>query len=370
MKFTCEKTLLSNAINIAARTVSPKSSLTALEGLYLKADETLQITGFNLETGITVEVEAAVREAGEVIMPTRMFADIIRKLPDDTVSVQVDEKLRVQIRGGISSFQIMASSADDYPELPEVTKDRAVSLPQSALRDLISGTIFAVSENQAKPIHTGCLMEVMGQSVTMVAVDGFRLARKTYHFDQPQDQVLGFVVPSPALKELEKILTDSDELCSFCLGDKHILFQVGGATLVCRLLEGSFLDWRRVIPTNNPIKLVANVSALTATLERVGLIVSEKFKSPVRCLFSKDMADFRTTTTIASAHDCCQLSGDGGEIEIGFNCKYLLDALKVLPTDEICLELSNGLSPIVMTPCDDKYDFAYMILPVRLKAGE
>ena len=205
-------------------------------------------------------------------------------------------------------------------------------MPQSALKAMISGTIFSVSENQARPIQTGCLMEVTEDSVTMVAVDSFRLARRTWHTENAANHTLKFVVPAAGLKEIERILEDSDEPVTFTLGDKHILFSIGDALLVSRVLEGEFIDWRRVVPGDN-------------------------------------MADFRTANTIGSAHDTCSIAGNGGELEIGFNSRYLLDALRVIPSEEVTLELQNGLSPIVFTPCDKKYDFAYMVLPVRLRSN-
>ena len=144
------------------------------------------------------------------------------------------------------------------------------------------------------------------------------------------------------------------------------MFSIGPATLICRLLEGDFLDWRRVVPTNCPVKLVANVSDLTSAIERVGLIVSEKYKSPVRCMFSNQVLLLKTNTTIGAAEDRCSIAGDGKELEIGFNVRYLCDALRAVPGEEVVLELTNGLSPIVMTPVDEKYDFSYMVLPVRI----
>ena len=152
MKFLCEKNTLANAISIVSRTVSPKRSLAFLEGIYLVAGDELRLTGYNLETGITVCMEAQIRQPGECVMPARMFADIIRKLPDDVVSIEVDDNYRVTIKGGVASFQIMASAADEYPQLPTVEEENAVRLPQSALRSLISGTIFAVSDDTANPI--------------------------------------------------------------------------------------------------------------------------------------------------------------------------------------------------------------------------
>ena len=368
MKFTCEKSLLVSAISVASRTVAQKSAITALEGIHVKAGMFLYLSGYNLETGITVTVPAEIPETGECIMPARLFFDIIRKLPDEEVTVTVDRNFKVSIRAGIASFTITATSAEDYPELPDVEFENAIRIPQRELRDLIGGTIFSVSENQARPIHTGCLIEVEPDSITMVAVDGYRLALRRYFPEQSTERTVKFVAPASALKEVEKILDDTDEPASFTLGRKHILFEMGGVTLVCRILEGDFLDWRRVVPTNNPIQLVAKRSQLTASIDRVGLIISEKIKSPVRCKFSENSADFRTITTIGEAHDVCPMAGDGKELEIGFNCKYLLEALKAVPTDEVTLELSNGLSPIVLTPCDGSRKYAYMVLPVRLKA--
>ncbi len=366
MKFTCEKAVLVSSISVASRTVAPKSNIPALEGIFVEASHNLKLTGYNLETGITVTVPSDIQEYGSCVLPARLFFDIIRKLPDDMVTITVEKNLQVSIRCGISSFTITATSGEDYPELPDVEQENGVSLPQGVLREMIGGTIFAVSENQARPIHTGCLFEIDQDTITVVAVDGFRLGLRTYKMEQSCERTLKFVVPSPALKELEKILTDGDENVTFILGPKHILFRAGDATLVCRLLEGEFLDYRRVVPTENPIMMTANVHDLTASIERVGLIISEKVKSPVRCLFGKNNGDFRTQTAIGKAHDVCDLAGDGQDLEIGFNCRYLLDALKAVPTEEVTLELSNGLGPILLTPAVGEKNYTYMVLPVRL----
>ena len=367
MRFTCEKNMLVQGLNIAGRTVAQKSSLSVIEGILCQAGAGLALTGYNMETAITYGIDADVTDPGQCILPAKLFGDIIRRLPEGPVTVVVDDNFKVSIRAGFASFTISAESAEDYPELPDVNTGKAIKIPQSALKELISGTIFAVSENQGRPIHTGVKFEVRDDTVSAIAVDGFRLARRTFHTEEPTGRDLSFVVPAAGLKEVEKILTDSDENVAFTLGSKHILYQIGNATLVCRLLDGEFLDWRKVVPTNCPIKLIANVSDLASSVERVGLIVSEKYKSPVRCIFSNQVLNMRTSTTIGAAEDRCSIAGDGKELEIGFNVRYLADALKVVPTEEVTLELTNGLSPIVLTPVDDKKDFAYMILPVRIK---
>lgn len=369
MKFTCEKNQLVSAISVASRTVAQKSAISGLEGILVRAGVKVMLTGYNLETGITVSVDADIQETGACVMPARLFFDIVRKLPDDTVSIQVDESFKVSIKGGISSFTITALSADDYPELPDVDSEKGIRVPQNELKAMISGTIFAVSENQARPIHTGVLFEVDNDSITSVAVDGYRLALRRYLPEESLERTLKFVAPAAALKEVEKILGDTDDPATFYPGSKHILFTIGDATLVCRILEGEFLDWRRVLPQNNPIKLVGNVSRLTDSIERVGLVISEKLKSPVRCKFGDNAAELRTVSTIGEAYDVCPIAGDGKDLEIGFNCKYLLDALRAVPDSECTLEMINGLSPIVLNPTEGNR-YSYMVLPVRLKAGE
>ena len=366
MRFTCEKSMLVTGLNITGRTVAQKSALSAIEGILCHAGVGLQLTGYNMETAITYEIEAEVTDPGTCILPAKLFGDIIRRLPEGPVTVVVDEQYKVSIRSGYASFTISAENAEDYPELPDVGEGRKIFIPQSAMKELISGTIFAVSENQGRPIHTGVKFEVEDDSVSAIAVDGFRLARRTYHTEEPTGRKLSFVVPAQGLKEVEKILGEEENV-AFVLGTKHIMFQIGCATLVCRLLEGDFLDWRRVVPTDSPIKLVAHVSDLAGAIERVGLIVSEKYKSPVRCMFSNQELYLKTNTTIGAAEDRCSFAGDGKELEIGFNVRYLADALRVVPTEEVVMELTNGLSPIVFTSPDEKHDFAYMVLPVRIK---
>ena len=368
MRFTCEKSMLVTGLNITSRTVAQKSTLSVIEGILCRAGSDLSLTGYNMETAITYSIDAEVTEAGECVLPARLFGDIVRRLPEGPVTVTVDSMYKVAIRAGYASFTISAEPATDYPELPDVDSGRSISIPQSALKELISGTIFAVSENTGRPIHTGVKFEIEENAVSAIAVDGFRLARRTYHPEEPTGRNLSFVVPAQGLKELEKILNE-DEDVAFTLGNKHILYQLGNATLICRLLEGDFLDWRRVVPTGCPIKLVTNVSDISSSIERVGLIVSEKFKSPVRCVFSNQVLLLKTNTTIGAAEDRCVIAGDGGELEIGFNVRYLADALRVIPSEEVTLEMTNGLSPIVLTPAEDKYDYSYMVLPVRIKNG-
>jgi len=368
MKFSCEKALLQAAISTAARAVSPKSSIPALEGLLLEAENVLTVTGYNLETGIRTRCAADILQAGAIVLPARLLGEIIRKLPDDIVVVSAD-KLSVQITCGFSEFYLQGLDAEDYPLLPEVDCQNTFSVEERALKSMISQTLFAISDNESRPIHTGSLFEVDSEQVTIVSVDGFRLALRREKLLESEGE-FSFVAPGSALSEVEKICRDSDDPASVTMGAKHIIFQLGEAMLVSRRLEGEFLAWRKAIPRENPIAMTVNTRALLQSIERVSLIISEKLKSPLRCVFGQNEIRLSTKTALGHATDCCSGSGAGDELEIGFNNRYMLDALKAAPAEEVRIELSTGVSPCVIMPIDEEERFLYMVLPVRLRSGE
>ena len=366
MKFSCEKALLQAAISTTSRAVSPKSSIPALEGILLEAGNDLRLTGYNLETGIRTIVPADIREEGTLVLGARLFGEIVRKLPDDIVTFQ-SENYMVNIKCGMSEFNILGTDPEEFPELPTVEYQNSLILPQSRLKAMISQTLFAVSDNESRPIHTGSLFEVDSNGLTIVSVDGYRLALRHEAIDKKEGaETFSFVVPGAALSEVEKICSDVDEPASVTQGARHVMFKVGDTMLVSRRLEGEFLAYRQAIPRNNTIHVEGETRALLSSIDRVSLIISDKLKSPLRCVFDSNLLKISTKTAIGDAYDECPLSGDGGGLEIGFNNKYLMDALKAAPADKVRLELS----PCVILPTEGEENFLYMVLPVRLKAGE
>ena len=370
MKFSCEKALLQAAISTTSRAVSPKSSIPALEGILLEAGNDLRLTGYNLETGIRTIVPADIREEGTLVLGARLFGEIVRKLPDDIVTFQ-SENYMVNIKCGMSEFNILGTDPEEFPELPTVEYQNSLILPQSRLKAMISQTLFAVSDNESRPIHTGSLFEVDSNGLTIVSVDGYRLALRHEAIDKKEGaETFSFVVPGAALSEGEKICSDVDEPASVTQGARHVMFKVGDTMLVSRRLEGEFLAYRQAIPRNNTIHVEGETRALLSSIDRVSLIISDKLKSPLRCVFDSNLLKISTKTAIGDAYDECPLSGDGGGLEIGFNNKYLMDALKAAPADKVRLELTTGVSPCVILPTEGEENFLYMVLPVRLKAGE
>ena len=202
----------------------------------------------------------------------------------------------------------------------------------------------------------------------MVAVDGFRLALRREPLERIDGGAFRFVAPGTALNEVEKICADTDALLTVVQGKRHLMFEVENTQLICRRLEGEFLDYRNAIPKNNPICVEVETKALLESLDRVSVVISEKLKSPVRCVFSEDRVFMSARTGNGEAKDICPVRGDGQNLEIGFNNRYLMDALRYAPAEAETMHLNTGISPCVITPTDGSDSFLYMVLPVRLKA--
>lgn len=368
MKFSCEKALLLTAVSTTSRAVAAKSSIPAMEGILIEAGSQLRLTGYNLETGIQATVPAEIKEKGSLVLSARLFGEIVRKMPDDVV-IFTSENYMVNIKCGMSEFNILGTDPEEFPELPTVDQQNALTLGQSVLRSMISQTLFAVSDNESRPVHTGSLFEVDDSGLTVVSVDGYRLALRHEKVDSKQGAPsFSFVVPGSALGEVEKICSGEGTV-TVIQGARHILFQTGDTVLVCRRLEGEFLAYRNAIPRNNSIQLQVEARALLSCIERVSLIISDKLKSPLRCVFGDGVISITTKTGIGDAADQCPVAGDGQGLEIGFNNKYLMDALKAAPADQLRMEFSSGVAPCVILPAEGEENFIYMVLPVRLKAN-
>ena len=367
MKFSCTRSELQSAVAIAAKAASAKSPIPALEGILIETTlNGIKLTGYDLKKGIYTSIGADVAEQGSIVLGARIFGDIVRALPEGTVTVRTENN-NVFINCENSDFSIIGTDAADYPELPSIDAQSGVQLPQKLLGEIIRQTIFAVSDSEARPVYTGELFEIGDGNLTVVAVDGYRLALRR----EPVEGVEGeysFIVPGNALSDLEKLCAATDDPVTIRLGSKHIGFTVGETVLISRRLEGEFLNYKKTVPTSFRVEVKADRVFLQRTVERVSLIIDDKIKNPIRCIFGENEIRVVCATGLGKAEDACIVEGDGGELEIGFNNRYLLDALKAAPAEEISVCLNTGASPCVITPAEGEQNFLYMILPVRLKA--
>ena len=368
MKFTCEKYLLSLAVATAGRAAAAKSPIPAMEGLLIEAGHNVRITGYDLKKGIYTTFEADVDVPGSVVLSAKLFGDIVRKLPDGIVTVCADEYNAVNISCGNADYNISGTASDDYPELPSLDYSSTLSLSQEVFSRMIAETSFAISTNESRPVYTGALLEVENDVLTMVAVDGYRMALRREAVEKCDVESLRFIVPGAALSDLEKICMSPEEPVKISVGSKHVSFSVGDTVLISRRLEGEFLNYRKTVPADFPLKLKAARADVIRCADRVSLIIDDRSKNPLRCVFGENLLTITCSTPLGRAEDCCPLEGDGGGMIVGFNNSYLMDALKAAPAEKLIINIVNGSSPCVITPEDGGDNFLYMILPVRLRA--
>ncbi|MDR2531175.1 MAG: DNA polymerase III subunit beta [Oscillospiraceae bacterium] len=373
MKFYCDKAELLNAAQIAGRAVSSKSAMPALEGLLLQlSGSDLILTGYDMKIGIRTRFEVDVESHGSIVLNSKLFIDIIRTMPTDRLTIESTD-LTVKISCFASEFEITGMPASDYPDLPIVDSDDRILIPENTMKSMIAETLYAISDNTNKPIHTGSLFELDNGVLTIVSVDGFRLAMRRESIiagnplleSHPSEK---FVVPGNMLTELKNICSDSDDFAALTVGSSYIMCKLRNTEIISRRLEGDFLDYKRSIPQEYKVTVEVDRRAITASVERVSLIITDVLKSPLRMNVSDGVAKFRTMTAIAKANDECLIKGDGGELEIGFNNRFILEALKAAPSDEITLKFNGAINPCVITSADEEDRFLYMILPVRLTA--
>ncbi len=367
MRFLCQRKTLWEATANVQRAVSSKSSIAALEGLLLKAKAgKLSLTGYDLEVGILTEIEATVEKEGEIVLNAKLFSEIIRSLPEETLQITVDEKRMAVITSGPSEFNILGFDASEYPELPQIGDTRRLEIDASVLKGMIRQTIFAVAQSDVKPVHTGVLFELGADNLRLVAVDGFRLAMRNEPLAGAPD--MRFIVPGKTLSEISRLILEETGNVRIDLGFRHILFEMEGYTVISRLLDGDFLDYERSIPDGYKTQIRLNVRQATECIERISLLISDRMKSPVRCLLENGRIFLSCVTAAGKANDEFDAQMEGDMLEIGFNNRYFLDALKNSECDEVLLQLNGALSPMKIVP-DDGNGFLFLVLPVRLKAG-
>lgn len=369
MKFSCEKYALQLSALSASRAAATKSPIPTLEGLLIQAGENVCLTGYDLKRAIYTTIPADVADPGSVVLPARLFCEMLRRMPDGIVTLTVEGDM-VNIKCGKAHFDVVGMKAEDYPELPSVDPEQGVNLPQGILKKMINETSFAISTNEARPVYMGSLFELENNELRIVSVDGYRLALRREAVEGYGDDC-SFIVPGTALSDLERFCDDSDEKVTMAVGGKYISFTVGDTVILSRRLEGEFLNYRKAIPESFRVSVKTERAELLRVVERVSLIVDEKVRTPLRLTFGDGAIDFACTTPVGKAEDVCPCEGDGAALEIGFNDRYLSDALKNAPADEIRISLNTGSSPCIITAADEEdKSFTYMILPVRLRAGQ
>lgn len=367
LKATCPRKDLFEAVQTVGHAVSGRNPLPILSHLLLQAEDNyLRLIATDLELGISCRIPAQIEEGGGLTAPSRTLTDVLANLPDKgEVAISVDKSHTVRVNCERSDYKILGLPAEDYPKLPEVKDAVAFSVPQAKLREMIRQTIFAVSREETRAILTGILMAFDGETLTFVATDTHRLAVKTIKVKDGRGSQ-NAIVPSRAMNELTRLLTDSEGDVQVTLSDNQVRFALPGdedVQIVSRLIEGQFPNYQRVIPAGHQKRLTIPVESLRRAVRRASIVASENANRVVFRTEEEKLVLTAESRAVGNAYEEIEVLREGDDVEIAFNAKYLLDVLNVLEEDGLHLELSEPLKPGVIRPIPNRTNEEQVELP-------
>lgn len=370
MKFICYKDKILKAINSVVKGVASKTTMPILEGILIQTnDNEIKLTTYDLEIGIEYIMECEVKEQGSTVVNAIMFSEIIRKLPDTEIKIKLNEQNLLEIECEGSHYKLATMNPEEFPELPKIEIENSIELEQNALKNMIRKTIFAVSTEESRPIFTGCLLETQNNQLSIVAVDGFRLALRSIYLSQKTNDITA-VIPGKTLNEVNKILADSFDHIKIGISKNQALFEMDNCKIVTRILDGEFLNYKNVIPSNWETRIRVSKSSLQDCFERISLIssssVEKEKKYPVKLQVDIGKVTISCTNQTGDAKEELFVSTEGKNLEAGFNPKYFLDSLKAIDDEEVFVEFGTSISPCLVKSVESN-DYVYMILPIRLK---
>ena len=370
MKIVCYKENILKAINSVVKGVASKTTMPILEGILIQTnDKEIKLTTYDLEIGIEYVMECEVEEQGSTVVNAIMFSEIIRKLPDTEIHITLNDKNLLEIECEGSLYKLATMNPEEFPELPKIEVENSIEIDQTLLKNMIRKTIFAVSNEESRPIFTGCLFEIENNKLTVVAVDGFRLALRSIFLNK-QSNNFKAVIPGKTLNEVNKILLDSFEPVKIGVSKNQALFEMDNCKIVTRILDGEFLNYKNVIPSNWETRIKVNKNNIQNSFGRISLIssstVEKEKKYPVKVQVDIGKITISCTNQTGDAKEELYVSTEGKNLEAGFNPKYFLDSLKAIDDEEVYVEFGSSISPCLIKSTENN-DYTYMILPIRLK---
>lgn len=379
MKLRFSRPILQEAVSNAMYCVSTKNTITAAEGILISCEgDKAILTSYDLEKGMQIEIEAEVEEAGSCIINAQSLNSIIRLLPAGMVELTVNEYFRAKLTCGSAEFELNGLDPRDFPTLPDISSAKGFNIKQGDMKNMIVQTLFAVAQNDARATFNGAFFKINGNRITTVGCDSFRLAirDKVCEVENTSGEELdtSFIVPGRTLSELVKLLSENDENVSIGISRKQVIFRFDKRDTVffSRLIEGDYIDYERIIPKNSTIFVDVDTESLEGALNRASLVSDDsagKNKSLARCRFGGNRLEITSTSVNGKVRDEIVTSHNGEDIEIGFNCRYLTEALKASMCDKLRLSLSSPNISMVIEPleAEENDKFIFLVLPCKLK---
>lgn len=364
MHIICDKSKLIEGMNIVMKAIPGKTTMMILECVVIEVkDNQIKLIANDLQLGIETLIDGEIKQEGSVAVGAKVFFEIIRKLPSDNVSITVDEDYHMNISCGKAKFNIMAKATDEFPYLPNIVKDKNVYISQFTLKDIIRQTVFSISDNENAKVMTGELFEIHDSELKVVSLDGHRISIRKVKLNQSYDDV-SVIIPGKTLIEISKIINGGmDDEVSIFFTDKHVLFEFEDTIVLSRLIEGEYYKIDKMLSTDYETKVTVNKREMLECIDRSTLLLKESDKKPVIIDVQDDYMKFAMNSAIGSMDEDIDASKEGKDILIGFNPRFLMDALRVIDEDEITMYMINPKAPCFIR--DQEETYIYLILPVN-----
>lgn len=370
MKIKCQTKELINGLNIVSKTAAGKTTMPILEGVLIEAyNSQIKLTTYDLEMGCTHVIKCNIEEEGATVVDIKMLNEIMRRLEADEVSLEADDNI-FTIKSINGVFKLAVMNPQDFPKLPVFTIESQIEIKQAIFRDMVRKVLFAVSTDENRPTYTGALLKVENNILTLVALDGFRLAIKKYMNETAVNDFKA-IIPGKVLNEILKILTgNEDETIKIGKNSNQALFEVGSSVIISRIIDGEFLNYNSIIPSDKETRVKVKTKSLLDAFERVALFSKESTdrdkKSPVKAKITLDGINLSCTSQTGDAKEDIMAEVEGKELEIGFNPRYFIETLKVIEDEEIIIDFTSNIAPAVIHPLETN-EYIYIVLPLKLR---
>lgn len=366
MIFSVERSVFLDAVTRLSRIVSSKTSYPELEGILIFAEQgKISLIAYNLEMSMQKDIYARTEEDGEIVISARILGDIFKKLSGPTVQISTDDKNICHITCGSAVFDIPGMDAINFPETPSFADGKNFYLKGNILCDMTEGTSFAVAPVEGtRPVLMGINISVKEGNLQFVAIDGYRLAIRKTKIDDVGE--FNFIINGNMLSEAVRLISDKSKDVPISVGSKMISFDIDGYKLICRLIEGEFVNYQRTIPASYKQKIVVMVKDILSIFDRISLLISDSFSTPVRCIVGEENINFSCATAAGKVTETYEADLEGEPFEIGLSSRYLTEALKAVEDDMVQIKFDFSKQGVVIEPLQGD-DYMYMIMPMRLK---
>ncbi|MCI9616356.1 MAG: DNA polymerase III subunit beta [Dorea sp.] len=368
MKIICKKSNLAKGVSIVSKAVPSKTTMPILECILIDAtNDIIRLTANDMELGIQTDIEGEILDRGMIAIDAKIFSEIVRKLPDNEVTIETDDNLQVMITCEKAKFNLSGKPGEEFSYLPVIEKDESIEISQFTLKEIIRQTIFSIADTESNKLMTGELFEIRNNVLRVISLDGHRISiRKIELKDEVTDRKL--IVPGKTLIEISKILSgEAESIVNISYSNNHIVFEFNNTVVVSRLIEGEYFKVDQMLSSDYDTKVRINKRELLDCIDRATLLVKEGDKKPIIINIGDEVMELRIKSQIGSMNEEIFINKEGKDLLIGFNPKFLIDALRVIEDEEVTLYLMNAKAPCFIK--DNEESYIYLILPVNFNAA-